>query len=72
MADAEKLKKKLHGSILKGTKVRIEKARPAKEIVVEEDPEPEAPKKERRKRGPSEEKEKLAGGSWVPGCPSSG
>jgi len=50
MADAEKLKKKLHGSILKGTKVRIEKARPAKEIVVEEDPEPEAPKKERRKR----------------------
>ncbi|KAE8440891.1 hypothetical protein EG329_006337 [Mollisiaceae sp. DMI_Dod_QoI] len=47
--DAEKIKKKLNGSILKGTKVRIEKARPEKEAVVEPD-EPERPKKERRKR----------------------
>ena len=49
MADAEKIKKKLHGAILKGTKVRIEKARPKKEDTVEED-EPERVKKERKKR----------------------
>ncbi|KAH6678594.1 hypothetical protein B0J14DRAFT_583084 [Halenospora varia] len=54
--DAEKIKKKLNGSILKGTKVRIEKARPTKEAVIEKD-EPEQPKKPRkdsskkRKRG---------------------
>jgi hypothetical protein len=47
--DAEKIKKKLNGSILKGTKVRIEKARPQKEVVIEE-PEPERKKKEKRKR----------------------
>ena len=29
--DADKLKKKLNGSILKGTKVRIDTARPHKE-----------------------------------------
>jgi len=50
MADAEKIKKKLNGSILKGTKVRIEKARPYKEKPVKEDDEPERPKRERRKR----------------------
>jgi hypothetical protein len=49
MADAEKIKKKLHGAILKGAKVRIEKARPEKEDVVEEDG-PERVKKERKKR----------------------
>jgi hypothetical protein len=47
--EAEKIKKKLNGSILKGTKVRIEKARPQKEVVVEE-PKPERNKKEKRKR----------------------
>lgn len=47
--DAEKIKKKLSGSILKGTKVKIEKARPEKEIVFEP-PEPEPPKREKRKR----------------------
>lgn len=50
MADAEKIKKKLNGSILKGTKVRIEKARPEKEAVVDDGEEVERPKKERRKR----------------------
>jgi len=47
--DAEKIKKKLNGSILKGTKVRIETARPQKDVVIEE-PEPERPKKKKRKR----------------------
>lgn len=32
--DAEKIKKKLNGAILKGTKVRVEKARPEKEKAV--------------------------------------
>jgi hypothetical protein len=50
MADAEKIKKKLNGSILKGTKVRIEKARPEKEVEIEEEDGQERAKKERRKR----------------------
>lgn len=45
--DAEKIKKKLNGTILKGTKVRIEKARPQKAVVIEEE-EPERPKRERK------------------------
>ena len=55
--DAEKMKKKLHGSILKGTKVRVEGARPAKDLTPREDTEPERPRKQRkdsskkRKRG---------------------
>lgn len=44
--DADKIKKKLNGSILKGTKVRIEKARPEKELPVE-DGKPERPKKQK-------------------------
>src|SRR5712664_3144660 len=37
--DADKIKKKLNGSILKGIKVRIEAAKPKKEFVLElEDP----------------------------------
>jgi len=49
--DADKLKKKLNGSILQGTKVRIDTARPQKEIVVEEaTEEPERRKREKRKR----------------------
>lgn len=47
--DADKIKKKLNGSILKGTKVRIEKARPEKELSVQPD-EPERPKKSRDKK----------------------
>lgn len=47
--DAEKIKKKLNGSILKGTKVKIEKARPEKQLVIESQ-EPEPAKKEKRKR----------------------
>jgi hypothetical protein len=50
MADAERIKKKLNGSILKGTKVRIEKARPEKEAVIDDADEVERPKKERKKR----------------------
>ncbi|PQE23380.1 Nucleotide- alpha-beta plait protein [Rutstroemia sp. NJR-2017a WRK4] len=56
--DADKLKKKLNGSILKGTKIRIEKARPAVDLTpVAEPDEPAKPQKERkdpskkRKRG---------------------
>ncbi|EKD12185.1 uncharacterized protein L3040_003385 [Drepanopeziza brunnea f. sp. 'multigermtubi'] len=50
--DAEKIKKKLNGTILKGTKVRIEKARERKERVVEEAKAegPERPKKERKQK----------------------
>lgn len=47
--DADKIKKKLNGSILKGTKVRIEKARPEKELSVQPD-ESERPKKSRDKK----------------------
>lgn len=45
--EASKLQKKLNGSILKGTKIRIETARPLNIHVPEGDPEPEKPKKER-------------------------
>lgn len=49
--DAEKMKKKLNGSILKGTKVKIDKARPQKEMVVEAPTEEvERPKREKKKR----------------------
>jgi hypothetical protein len=47
--EASKLKKKLNGAILKGTKIRIESARP-QNIPVPEEPEPEKPKKERGKK----------------------
>lgn len=55
--DADNIKKKLNGSILKGTKVRIETAKPKKELVLEPE-DPTYPKKEKalkdskkRKRG---------------------
>ena len=48
--EASKLQKKLNGSILKGTKIRIETARPQKLPVLDNDPEPEKPKKERGKK----------------------
>ena len=53
--DAEKIKKKLHGSIVKGTKVRIEAAKPKKEFSLEAE-EVEMPRKakkdsKKRKRG---------------------
>jgi len=49
--DAEKIKKKLHGSILKGTKVRVETARPVVERVAEEPADaPKKPKKEKHKK----------------------
>ncbi|KAG4029846.1 hypothetical protein MFRU_014g01410 [Monilinia fructicola] len=49
--DAEKLKRKLHGSILKGSKIRIETARPAKDLSPAEEPE-EAPKRQRERKDP--------------------
>ncbi|TVY28700.1 hypothetical protein LHYA1_G002399 [Lachnellula hyalina] len=48
--DAEKIKKKLNGSILKGTKIRIEKARPDKEPPIAEEPEQAKKKPKKRKR----------------------
>ncbi|KAG9240072.1 hypothetical protein BJ878DRAFT_322582 [Calycina marina] len=47
--DATKLSKKLNGSILKGTKVKIETARPRKEITPEQ-PAPAKEKREKKKR----------------------
>lgn len=46
--EAEKLKKKLHGSTLKGSKVRVEEARPEKKRKAERD-ETEEERKERKK-----------------------
>ncbi|KAK2624728.1 hypothetical protein QTJ16_005921 [Diplocarpon rosae] len=46
--DAEKLKKKLNGTILKGTKVRIERAREEKKTVIESELVP--PKRERKQK----------------------
>ncbi|TGO69446.1 hypothetical protein BOTNAR_0011g00190 [Botryotinia narcissicola] len=55
--DAEKLKKKLHGSILKGSKIRIETARPAKDLSPVNEPEP-APKRQREKKDPSKKRKR--------------
>ncbi|RDL41722.1 uncharacterized protein BP5553_01701 [Venustampulla echinocandica] len=63
--DAEKLKKKLNGSILKGTKIRIEKSRPKKEISVEE---PEEPAEVHPKRPKTDlSKKRKRGDETVPG-----
>ncbi|KAM0308397.1 hypothetical protein ACHAO8_010035 [Botrytis cinerea] len=55
--DAEKLKKKLHGSILKGSKIRIETARPAKDLSPVNEPEP-MPKRQREKKDPSKKRKR--------------
>ncbi|QSZ30108.1 hypothetical protein DSL72_004628 [Monilinia vaccinii-corymbosi] len=55
--DAEKLKKKLHGSILKGSKIRIETARPAKDSSPVDEPE-EAPKRQRERKDPSKKRKR--------------
>ncbi|APA06646.1 hypothetical protein SS1G_04779 [Sclerotinia sclerotiorum 1980 UF-70] len=55
--DAEKLKKKLHGSILKGSKIRIETARPAKDLSPVNEPE-EAPKRQRERKDPSKKRKR--------------
>ncbi|KAF7906018.1 hypothetical protein EAF00_000297 [Botryotinia globosa] len=55
--DAEKLKKKLHGSILKGSKIRIETARPAKDLSPVNEPEP-APKRQREKKDLSKKRKR--------------
>ncbi|PBP25391.1 hypothetical protein BUE80_DR003870 [Diplocarpon rosae] len=54
--DAEKLRKKLNGTILKGTRVRIEKAREEKKTVVESEL---APLK--RERKPKRQRDELPG-----------
>ncbi|KAF7879035.1 hypothetical protein EAF04_000235 [Stromatinia cepivora] len=61
--DAEKLKKKLHGSILKGSKIRIETARPAKDLSPVDEPE-EAPKRQRERKDPS--KKRKCGEETIP------
>ncbi|KAL3423686.1 hypothetical protein PVAG01_05433 [Phlyctema vagabunda] len=53
-SDAEKIKKKLNGAILKGTKVRIEAARPMKEAKIEE----EKPPRARREAGESKKRKR--------------
>lgn len=55
--DAEKLKRKLHGSILKGSKIRIETARPAKDLSPAEEPE-EAPKRQRERKDPTRKRKR--------------
>jgi hypothetical protein len=52
--DAEKIKKKLHGSILKGTKVRIEAAKPKKEFS----PQPEEPVKMKKEKKDSKKRKR--------------
>ncbi|KAB8302443.1 hypothetical protein EYC80_005853 [Monilinia laxa] len=55
--DAEKLKRKLHGSILKGSKIRIETARPAKDLSPVEEPE-EAPRRQKERKDPSKKRKR--------------
>lgn len=52
-AEADKLKRKLNGSVLKGTKMRIEKARPEERI----EPTGEVDKEEKKKKKKSKDKE---------------
>ena len=54
--DAEKLRKKLNGATLKGTKVRIEKARPE----IREQPDEDSPKPEKSKKKKSKSKKTSA------------
>lgn len=55
--DADKLKKKLNGSILKGSKIRIETARPAKDLSPVDEPE-EAPKRQRERKDTSKKRKR--------------
>ena len=57
--EAEKLRKKLHGSVLKGTKMRIEKARPEKRTsTTEEDEKPDKKRKKSAKDDATGEKKR--------------
>jgi hypothetical protein len=60
--DAEKIKKKLHGSILKGTKIRIEEARPVRDQAVEED-KPAKPKKEKAEKSKKRKRDEVIPGA---------
>ncbi|KAJ5663787.1 Nucleotide-binding alpha-beta plait [Penicillium longicatenatum] len=63
--DAEKIKKKLNGSILKGKKFKVDTARPSKRPLEKEDAEPEAPK-EKKKSKKSKSKDETLDGFELP------
>ncbi|KAJ6109731.1 hypothetical protein N7486_001966 [Penicillium sp. IBT 16267x] len=63
--DAEKIKKKLNGSILKGKKFKVDTARPSKRPLEKEDTEPEAPK-EKKKSKKSKSKDETLDGFELP------
>ncbi len=60
--DAEKIKRKLNGSILKGVKVKIEAAKPKKELIPDVE-EPAKPKKEKEK---TNSKKRKRGNETIP------
>lgn len=59
--DAEKIKKKLNGSILKGKKFKVDAARPSKRPLEKDDAEPEAPKEKKKSKKSKSEGETLDG-----------
>ncbi|KAJ5936412.1 hypothetical protein N7454_005047 [Penicillium verhagenii] len=59
--DAEKIKKKLNGSILKGKKFKVDTARPSKRHLDKEDAEPEAPKEKKKSKKRKVEDDTLEG-----------
>jgi hypothetical protein len=61
--DAEKVKKKLSGTILKGSKIRIEKARLEKKFETEQVEEVEVPKKQKKNS-----KKRKRGDDTIPGA----
>ncbi|KAJ5986863.1 hypothetical protein N7451_011228 [Penicillium sp. IBT 35674x] len=63
--DAEKIKKKLNGSILKGKKFKVDTARPSKRPLEKEDAEPEVPK-EKKKSKKSKSKDETLDGFELP------
>ncbi|EME88564.1 uncharacterized protein MYCFIDRAFT_65658 [Pseudocercospora fijiensis CIRAD86] len=64
--EAQKLKKKLNGTVLKGSKVKIEEARPQKKRKSEEvEPEEPGEDKAARKRSKKDKKEKRKAGEKV-------
>ncbi|KAJ5752387.1 Nucleotide-binding alpha-beta plait [Penicillium odoratum] len=59
--DADKIKKKLNGSILKGKKFKVETARPSKRPLEKEDAEPEVPKEKKKSKKSKSEDQTLDG-----------
>ncbi|KAF4965077.1 hypothetical protein FSARC_7067, partial [Fusarium sarcochroum] len=56
--EADKLKKKLHGAVLKGNKLRVEKARPEERVEPTGELDKEDEEKEKKKKKKSKDKEK--------------